>query len=371
MLSLERSIDLHVDPQSLNGADCCREHPLLPFVSAAVPGRSCPATVLPALLLVWSHRSHSSRTQQLQLRCRRTVADALSSNSTTSATGKTTLADMASSKKKKAVHSRVAEIQQRAAIAAPDAAASTSASTSSAVASISPPELAPPSAADKLLFLTVGTTNFDQLVAQLNADATRFVDWLVANRFTRVVFQLGHGKVLPDALQAASSSLRSVSSPRIEYFRHSPGIVTWMSHAALIISHAGAGSIMEALRLNKPLLVVINTSLMHNHQLEVARALEVDRYLYQCEPEQVVDVLSRANWSTPTSAANAKPSSSDSSTSYHLLSYPPVTGTAFPQLLSEHAKELRAGSSAIERMVTVAVPLALAATAMFAVLGSI
>ena len=43
-----------------------------------------------------------------------------------------------------------------------------------------------------------------------------------------------------------------------------------MRNASLIISHAGAGSIMEGLSLNKLMLVVINSSLMVNHQTELA-----------------------------------------------------------------------------------------------------
>ena len=38
----------------------------------------------------------------------------------------------------------------------------------------------------------------------------------------------------------------------------------------MIISHAGAGSILEALEAQKLLLVVINDSLMDNHQMELA-----------------------------------------------------------------------------------------------------
>ena len=47
-----------------------------------------------------------------------------------------------------------------------------------------------------------------------------------------------------------------------------------MSLADVIISHAGAGSVMEALRLKKKLIVVVNDLLMDNHQVELATALE-------------------------------------------------------------------------------------------------
>jgi beta-1,4-N-acetylglucosaminyltransferase len=46
-----------------------------------------------------------------------------------------------------------------------------------------------------------------------------------------------------------------------------------MKAAYMIISHAGSGSILEALSLDKKLLIVINSSLMDNHQSELANEL--------------------------------------------------------------------------------------------------
>lgn len=44
-------------------------------------------------------------------------------------------------------------------------------------------------------------------------------------------------------------------------------------------THSGSGSIMEALSLQKPLVVVINDRLMNNHQTELARQLCKDSHL--------------------------------------------------------------------------------------------
>lgn len=44
-------------------------------------------------------------------------------------------------------------------------------------------------------------------------------------------------------------------------------------------THSGSGSIMEALSLQKPLVVVVNDRLMNNHQTELARQLCKDGHL--------------------------------------------------------------------------------------------
>lgn len=68
------------------------------------------------------------------------------------------------------------------------------------------------------------------------------------------------------------------------YFRYEPSLDALVAAASLIISHAGAGSIFEALRAGKLLLVVANEALMDNHQAELAEALAAQNYLAHCTP---------------------------------------------------------------------------------------
>jgi beta-1,4-N-acetylglucosaminyltransferase len=56
-------------------------------------------------------------------------------------------------------------------------------------------------------------------------------------------------------------------------YSYKPSIIDDMKNAYMIISHAGAGSILEALSMDKKLLVVINEALMDNHQVELASEL--------------------------------------------------------------------------------------------------
>lgn len=61
---------------------------------------------------------------------------------------------------------------------------------------------------------------------------------------------------------------------------------------------AGSGSIFEALRAGKPLVVVINEALMDNHQQELAHALEKQQHLFCATPETLQAILSEMDVST-------------------------------------------------------------------------
>ena len=64
-----------------------------------------------------------------------------------------------------------------------------------------------------------------------------------------------------------------------------------MKSADLIISHCGAGSILEALGLTKPLIVVVNTTLQGNHQAELSDALSAEGYCHATTPSQLISLL--------------------------------------------------------------------------------
>lgn len=62
-----------------------------------------------------------------------------------------------------------------------------------------------------------------------------------------------------------------------------------------IVGHGGAGTILEALRSHRNILVVINEQLMNNHQLELAEKLAEDNYLQFCGVAELLDVLETAD----------------------------------------------------------------------------
>ncbi|CCD26218.1 N-acetylglucosaminyldiphosphodolichol N-acetylglucosaminyltransferase catalytic subunit ALG13 NDAI_0H00440 [Naumovozyma dairenensis CBS 421] len=53
----------------------------------------------------------------------------------------------------------------------------------------------------------------------------------------------------------------------------------------LVISHAGTGSILDSLKLKKPLIVCVNTSLMDNHQEQIANKFGSMGYVLACHPK--------------------------------------------------------------------------------------
>lgn len=54
----------------------------------------------------------------------------------------------------------------------------------------------------------------------------------------------------------------------VEAFPFTPSLDAEMKNAQLVVSHAGSGSVFEALKLRKRLLVVVNDALMDNHQVQ-------------------------------------------------------------------------------------------------------
>jgi beta-1,4-N-acetylglucosaminyltransferase len=138
-----------------------------------------------------------------------------------------------------------------------------------------------------LAFVTVGTTLFDALIRALDSDACLAA--LRARGVTRLLLQIGHGTHEPRA---------SFPGLEIAYYRHNAQYKADVAAADLIISHAGAGSIMDALAAKKKLIVVVNTMLMDNHQTELAEAMAAQQYCVATTCDELLATLETADLET-------------------------------------------------------------------------
>ncbi|XP_041076467.1 UDP-N-acetylglucosamine transferase subunit ALG13 homolog isoform X3 [Polyodon spathula] len=133
----------------------------------------------------------------------------------------------------------------------------------------------------KSVFVTVGTTSFDELISCVTSEDV--IQALRELGYGRLVLQIGRGAVQPVPYSSAQFTL--------EVFRYKDSITEEIRTANLVISHAGAGSCLETLGAGTPLLVVVNDQLMNNHQLELARQLHQDGHLYYCTCRTLSDTL--------------------------------------------------------------------------------
>lgn len=178
------------------------------------------------------------------------------------------------------------------------------------------------------IFVTVGTTSFDALVAAASHPAfLARVSGPDCGAYSALTVQYGRGSVVPSFAAAekapsgendGSASTRKRRQPKhggqgkngimqCAAYRFKPSIRQDMADADLIVSHAGAGSIMEGMELcassaptstwnegqlqqrndggggarrKKKLVVVTNAALMHGHQSELAEALGARGHLF-------------------------------------------------------------------------------------------
>uniref|UniRef100_A0A8C4QH24 UDP-N-acetylglucosamine transferase subunit ALG13 n=1 Tax=Eptatretus burgeri TaxID=7764 RepID=A0A8C4QH24_EPTBU len=121
------------------------------------------------------------------------------------------------------------------------------------------------------VFVTVGTTSFDELIKVMCSESV-----LHSRGYSDLVLQVGRGNIEPESIPSHTSGMNVLA------YRFKGSLDEDIARASLIISHAGAGSCLEALRAKKPLVAVVNEQLMGNHQMELATQLHADKHLLQC-----------------------------------------------------------------------------------------
>jgi UDP-N-acetylglucosamine transferase subunit ALG13 len=123
-------------------------------------------------------------------------------------------------------------------------------------------------AEDSLVFVTVGSTDFDGLV--------QAVDEIAPSLQRQGVVQIGHGRYVP------------VNWP---HFRFAPSLSPYYERASLVIAHGGLGTTMEVLGRGLPLVSVSNPDRYDDHQQDLLSTMSSEGYLVWCRQ---LDDLKRA-----------------------------------------------------------------------------
>ncbi|KAK0459599.1 glycosyl transferase [Desarmillaria tabescens] len=124
-----------------------------------------------------------------------------------------------------------------------------------------------------LVFVTVGSTRFDALVQAALSD--HVLTALSKAGYTTAVIQCGNSDFAhAHSIQNGGTLNTQQQNVTVEMYKFKPSLESDYERADLVISHAGSGTILDVLRLGKPLIVVPNPTLLDNHQEELATALE-------------------------------------------------------------------------------------------------
>ncbi|VDP93291.1 unnamed protein product [Echinostoma caproni] len=152
------------------------------------------------------------------------------------------------------------------------------------------------------VFVTVGTTQFDDLVVEVNKPSFHIALWLIGYR--KLIVQYGNGTIIPESPSAESikevferlkchGTKRDIQPLVLEAFRFKSDLESEFLAASLVISHGGAGTCLRALTPGgeRRLIVVINETLMGNHQEELASALSEGRHALATTPSKLIGFL--------------------------------------------------------------------------------
>ena len=128
---------------------------------------------------------------------------------------------------------------------------------------------------EKQILITVGTTKFENLIKAIDND--NFYNMIIKNGFTKIIIQKGHGEYIPINHKKFEQKIKIQISEILNNFEDI------IKSSELIISHGGAGIILESLKNKKKVIVCVNDVLMDNHQVELASSLHSEGYVHYCQ----------------------------------------------------------------------------------------
>lgn len=133
----------------------------------------------------------------------------------------------------------------------------------------------------KIALVTAGATYpFTSLVAaSLSAS---FLNTLVSLGYTDLHVQHGTASFTPPS-NTTLATTDNQPTIKISGFTFAENIRDMIARVDLVVCHAGAGSVLDALRFQKRCVIVPNRELMGNHQEELADELERQGYAVKGE----------------------------------------------------------------------------------------
>ena len=112
-----------------------------------------------------------------------------------------------------------------------------------------------------MIFVTVGTTYFDELIMEVD----RLIEAGVIAE--EALAQIGSGSYLPKHMR---------------WVRYLPELRCYYEAARLVICHGGVGTVFEMLAIGRPFIAVANRSLVDDHQADLLRALAAREWCVCC-----------------------------------------------------------------------------------------
>ncbi|KAK9898080.1 glycosyltransferase family 1 protein [Cystobasidium minutum MCA 4210] len=175
--------------------------------------------------------------------------------------------------------------------------------------------------------LTVGSTHFDELVKAALEPTT--LEAMFKRGITRFVVQYGQGDIrqilrnvalepvegFPVVSGGVSATVKTSEGVEVQMYAFMDDIEDRMANASLVISHAGAGSILAALRgpalsstaakqqQKKQLVIVPNDSLMDSHQSELAEEMAKHGWAAIASPRTLAETIQQLPTTAKASSA--------------------------------------------------------------------
>lgn len=139
----------------------------------------------------------------------------------------------------------------------------------------------------RLCFVTIGATaSFNSLISACLE--SRFLEALSRAGYTNLLIQYGkEGEAIFNRVTSEIGMSKQTELIINGFNFNRSGLGQEMRAAkggpndsqGVVISHAGSGTILDALRIGVPIIVVPNPELLDNHQVELAEALESQGYV--------------------------------------------------------------------------------------------